>query len=395
MNRKGNPHDRLSKLPDDLLLNILDRLHVRDAARTSLLSRRWRNLPSMLSQLNIEFVHFMRDSASKLTADVLVQTNASVVEATKSILERRNPGNLRFDASDIPNVLMTCKNLQYLRLFNFDSAIPSVLQLEHPQLNVLNIAKCRFESIKLKFLPKLTQFVIEDWISFQDPLSFGYVPSLEAMRLTNVGLKWHKLVKLCEILGNTSVRDLGLDFRSEKIWVQPELPQRLESAFYKLRLVNLFRVPEGCDLTWTLFILKAAPFLKELRMTVWDHWCDMEKDEERRASLYSSKRSIEWESSAQDFKHHNLAVLTIFCFQSEDYLVAFIKRIMEVAVNLEDVFLYNMMACDMCLYNPSKFPRTKRQRCSVKNRINQGGSFAIFQFFPTLKDDHFPISRYP
>lgn len=57
-------------------------------------------------------------------------------------------------------------------------------------------------------------------------------------------------------------------FFSFQIWVQPELPQKLASVFYKLRLVNLFRVPEGCDLTWTMFILEAAPFLKELRMTV-------------------------------------------------------------------------------------------------------------------------------
>ena len=87
--QKGS--DRLSKLPDDILLNILDRLHVRDAARTSVLSRRWRHLPSMLSQLVIDFVHFMPNGASMLSDDVLVWTNAAVVEATKSILERRNP----------------------------------------------------------------------------------------------------------------------------------------------------------------------------------------------------------------------------------------------------------------------------------------------------------------
>uniref|UniRef100_A0A0D9YZJ8 F-box domain-containing protein n=1 Tax=Oryza glumipatula TaxID=40148 RepID=A0A0D9YZJ8_9ORYZ len=477
MNRKGS--DRLSKLPDDILLNILDRLHVRDAARTSVLSRRWRHLPSMLSQLVIDFVHFMPNGASMLSDDVLVWTNAAVVEATKSILERRNPdeytihllrmlfylnegdcisigqtvghamttqkvemaeftiiveklptrctdddlidygrrfmsffdacptafgvltrlivGNLRFGESDIHNVLKTCQNLQYLRLFNCDSGNLTVLQLEHPQLNVLNIANCRFESIKLNCLPKLAQLMVEGWLSFQDPLTFGYVPSLEAVRLAGVGLKRHKLVKLSKILGKISVRDLRLNFKSEKIWVQPELPQKLASVFYKLRLVNLFRVPEGCDLTWTMFILEAAPFLKELRMTVWDHWCNMEKDEEMRASLYSSNKSVEWESSAEDFKHHNLSVLTIFCFQSEDFLVAFIKRIMEVAVNLEDVFLYNMLACDTCkdIRSPCKFPRTKRQRCSLKKRINEGNSFAKFHFLTSVTADHVPISEYP
>lgn len=295
--QKGS--DRLSKLPDDILLNILDRLHVRDAARTSVLSRRWRHLPSMLSQLVIDFVHFMPNGASMLSDDVLVWTNAAVVEATKSILERRNPdeytihllrmlfylnegdcisigqtvghamttqkvemaeftiiveklptrctdddlidygrrfmsffdacptafggltrliiGNLRFGESDIHNVLKTCQNLQYLRLFNCDSGNLTVLQLEHPQLNVLNIASCRFESIKLNCLPKLAQLMVEGWLSFQDPLTFGYVPSLEAVRLAGVGLKRHKLVKLSKILGKISVRDLRLNFKSEKV----------------------------------------------------------------------------------------------------------------------------------------------------------------------------------
>lgn len=132
-------------------------------------------------------------------------------------------------------------------------------------------------------------------------------------------------------------------------------------------------------------------------MQVWDHWCNMEKDEEMRASLYSSNKSVEWESSAEDFKHHNLSVLTIFCFQSEDFLVAFIKRIMEVAVNLEDVFLYNMLACDTCkdIRRPCKFPRTKRQRCSLKKRINEGNSFAKFHFLTSVTADHVPISEYP
>jgi hypothetical protein len=48
---KGNRDDRLSSLPDDILLTVLDRCKAPNAARTSVLSRRWSQLPAMLSGL--------------------------------------------------------------------------------------------------------------------------------------------------------------------------------------------------------------------------------------------------------------------------------------------------------------------------------------------------------
>ena len=57
-----------------------------------------------------------------------------------------------------------------------------------------------------------------------------------------------------------------------QIWVQPEcLTKRLAYAFHRLRIVNLDTIPEGYDLTWTMFILEAAPSLEEFCMTVCSH----------------------------------------------------------------------------------------------------------------------------
>ncbi|KAM0870299.1 hypothetical protein ACQ4PT_040095 [Festuca glaucescens] len=88
---KGNADDRLSNLPNDILVNILDRLNVRDAARTSVLSRRWIQLPAMLSRLTITAQNFRRPRTS-MSDDELLRINAAVAEATKSILARRDPG---------------------------------------------------------------------------------------------------------------------------------------------------------------------------------------------------------------------------------------------------------------------------------------------------------------
>lgn len=477
--------DRLSNLPDDILLTILDRLNVRDAARTAVLSTRWSKLPAMLSRLIINVWDFRPPDVSEFREDEFAQTNAAAIEATKSMLERRDSTrnrihqlsvtfflresdpisightvaqtmvthkvgmaefivltkkepigcderdlidygqqfmlffdacpdafagitrlhleNLRFGKSDISNVLVTCKQLKDLRFLNCDSEGVTTLQMEHSQLSELSIVDCRLGKVMLNWLPQLTRMTFEGWIAFHYALSVVYAPLLEVVNLTNVGLSWHKMIELSKFLRGTSVRDLKLGFKSEKIWVQPEcLTKSLSSVFCQLRFLNLDDIPEGYNLTWTLFVLKAAPSLKELWMTVWDHLCKMETDEKRRAVSYSENKGVEWESSALDFQHRSLATLTIFGFESEEYMVSYVRGVMEAAVNLEEVFLYHRLTCGKCRANPNtlkriRYPWTKRQRSSVKKRITDGvDSFAIIHF-PTgsVRGDHIAKKKYP
>ena len=50
--------DGISALPDHLLLDILERLHLREAVRAGALSTRWRHLPSHLSLVHLDAGHF-------------------------------------------------------------------------------------------------------------------------------------------------------------------------------------------------------------------------------------------------------------------------------------------------------------------------------------------------
>uniref|UniRef100_M8BLF3 FBD domain-containing protein n=1 Tax=Aegilops tauschii TaxID=37682 RepID=M8BLF3_AEGTA len=242
--------------------------------------------------------------------------------------------------------------------------------------NQVSSTKFLRNQVKLNWLPRLTHIVFDDWIDFQDPLVLGYVPLLESVSLTNVALGYNKMVKLSRFLGSSSPRVLKLGFRSEKIWVQPECPtQDLASVFRQLRFVNLVKLPEGYDLTWTMFILEAAPLLKELYMTVWDDLCSMEMDEEKRKKeSYSENKGVEWSAAAADFQHHSLVTLVIFGFESR----------------LE-------WECGDCQdKKPTRFAWTKRQKISLKKRITAGvESFAIIHSNKTIRAGHQAKKLYP
>lgn len=159
-----------------------------------------------------------------------------------------------------------------------------------------------------------------------------------------------------------------------QIWVRPECPKLLGPVFHKLQRVSLVDVPEGCNIDWTMFILEAAPSLKEICITIWDYWCNMKTEEDRREEGYGDKTVVDWESSAPDgFRHENLSKVTIYGFQPNDNLVGFVRRVMEVAVNLEEVSLY-----DRKVYldpkikmkvSPSRYPCTMEKRELLKNQI--------------------------
>jgi hypothetical protein len=53
-----------------------------------------------------------------------------------------------------------------------------------------------------------------------------------------------------------------------QIWIQPEVPKVLIPMFNNLRDVYIHNVFAECDLNWTLFILQAAPSLKNFYVSL-------------------------------------------------------------------------------------------------------------------------------
>uniref|UniRef100_A0ACD5XMD1 Uncharacterized protein n=1 Tax=Avena sativa TaxID=4498 RepID=A0ACD5XMD1_AVESA len=453
--------DRLNKLPDDILLNILERVETLDALRTCLLSRRMLKLPPMLSQFDINIGSLVRYHKPHVkTFSQIVRYNIAVAGVTEKILHARNleipirklrvrfclrrgeclsiskavahamatqkvdktefvlltektclkctpddllcfakqfnswfgdfPDvfagltrlclrNLRFGELDIPNILSTCKRLEYLRLSYCDAGVCSVLQVEHAQLVELHIDYGEFESVQLNCLPKLQRMNYNYW-GYQDPLIFGFVPQLSKLSLEKDGINSTSNLQLSQLLANVPwISNLHLDFKSEKIWVLPECPKLLVPVLGKLQIVKLDNLREGCDIAWTMFILEAASSLKELSISVWDHWCEMQTNKDfRRENGYCEKANVEWQPSAVHFKHKNLVKLTIYGFQPEENFVRYVRRVMEIAVNMEEISLHDREVCEHCgnldpsiKVCPSRYPRINEEKDMLRKEITK------------------------
>ena len=82
--------DRLSMLTDDILLSILGRVSSRTAARTSVLSTRWKHLPWLLPELSIDVKDFLSaPCADPIEENDMEQAMKSLTKATRSLLDKQ------------------------------------------------------------------------------------------------------------------------------------------------------------------------------------------------------------------------------------------------------------------------------------------------------------------
>ncbi|KAL6636931.1 hypothetical protein ACP70R_024503 [Stipagrostis hirtigluma subsp. patula] len=66
---------------------------------------------------------------------------------------------------------------------------------------------------------------------------------------------------------------MSLDFHDWMIWIKPEDPKQLAPIFENLMNLYLSNIFAECDLVWNLYLLEAAPSLKNLFLTISHHEC--------------------------------------------------------------------------------------------------------------------------
>ncbi|XP_040379156.1 putative F-box/FBD/LRR-repeat protein At5g56810 [Oryza brachyantha] len=271
-----NQEDMLSELPGDILLCILDRLELRDAVRTSALSRRWRHLPGLLSNIILNVGAFEPTDSLMFTLDdvddIVLRSNADTVEETKNILAHKST-----------SVIKLLSLVFYLREGFIDIA------------HSINDAMANRSIVSTKFQllsgTDLRQRMGDDnLICGKCLLSFFYTcprafGCLEHLVISNARfgdsdipnmlstckkLEYLSLIR-CDS-GSQPVLQLEhptlihLRFPLTWIWIEPEHPKLLAANLQNLRFASLTKIHEDCDLTWTFFLLEAAPLLEDLHI---------------------------------------------------------------------------------------------------------------------------------
>jgi hypothetical protein len=134
--------DRLSALPDDILLDILERMPLHSTMQTTILSRRWRHLPLMLSRLVFQVDEF--SEYSEITT--IHQVMASYCEATRKLLA---------SASAVKDIRLIFYLADPCHLLSLGQAVGTAVQSRNIEVLEFNIRPenrrtgCTMENMKL------------------------------------------------------------------------------------------------------------------------------------------------------------------------------------------------------------------------------------------------------
>ncbi|KAJ1688804.1 hypothetical protein LUZ63_012959 [Rhynchospora breviuscula] len=180
--------DRISSLPDDVLTLILSFLRTRDAVRTCVLSKRWKNIWASPSVLNFDFEYFKPDDVQKFDQFVI------------GVLKNRGPSDLdtliyrgRFICKPsmrwlpkavrlMPRVIIF--NITVVDKFRFPDSVFSCASLENLELTYCSYGRSiiRPKSVALSSLKTLKLGFIRLEENLMQKLFLG-CPALENLKL--------------------------------------------------------------------------------------------------------------------------------------------------------------------------------------------------------------------
>ncbi|XP_051226200.1 FBD-associated F-box protein At5g56370-like [Lolium perenne] len=441
----GQGQDRISALPDDLLLGILERLDLREAVRAGAVSTRWWHLPHQLPRLHLNvgdfqgatlleisdaFVgatrrllserkcdcktrravktlgltfylsnshlssigHAVEDTVSRGQTErfefELIRPSPDLIQAVSRTesgkhfmsfsrdcpvafrwLTGLSLTSLKFRDYDFPSLIGACDKLKSLSLRSC-GLVPrsAALKIDAPNsaITELEFIRCKFSQIDLVSVPKLTQLRCHRWRSKNPPLRFGYVPELQKVRIACRARTWQPPFALsaCFSMNTRNLSKLHLNFGCQMIWIRPEQhPKQLTAIFSNLTDMTFWNIFPECDLSWTLFILEAAPALQKLILNRTRHSCGgTSKDS-------AQKTNVVWEPS-KDLKHLELKLLVMIGFEEEDKVTNYIRIVMERAVGLKRITL-GSHTCKECNAINLESPTTSQTDDACKHRIKE------------------------
>jgi hypothetical protein len=305
--------DRISALPDDVLLGVIHRLDLRAAVRAGALARRWRRLPRLLTDIAIDVADLIPHPKGIMGAyanatrwllaptehrtiralrlsfylagdpDLLHSIGHAVAESTAErweftartksghrAISPRQRGLLGprfmsfFGACPVAFRRLTSLTLHNLSLRNSD--IHQLLDTCE-RLELLSLHRCEsvggFMPVLQIEAPSSSLVALEFHGCYYLAVQLTSVPNLERLICYSDRMDW-KICFAVEFGHVPRLRDVNLSEKHLRLYKHLS---ELSALFSNLRNIQL------CDFNthrtvWTLFIMEAAPFLEKLSLKV-------------------------------------------------------------------------------------------------------------------------------
>ncbi|KAM0047806.1 putative F-box domain, FBD domain, leucine-rich repeat domain superfamily [Helianthus debilis subsp. tardiflorus] len=302
---KFAPQDVISKMPDNVVTHILDRLPLQDAVMTSIVSRNWRFKWTMLSQLKFDVEFFMClmntdgeiNSYRKIISRLLLHLNGAV---TKSVIIFT-----LLDAEDIHHLILflSRKGIKDLTIKDWSKTqvkLPthlfSCLELKHlnivgscfnplpnfhgfPNLLSLELFSAQFGSSDLgEFLTRCPLLEILDigYLSYTGNnmklVEIAKLQNLKILSLSLCHLETTTITSLCDVLELVGylpkLQELGLDFQDYKL-TEGHAKKKFPTAFPSIKALKFTRIGlgNGIMLSCALEMIRHLPNLQTLEIT--------------------------------------------------------------------------------------------------------------------------------
>ncbi|XBH93472.1 hypothetical protein VPH35_084381 [Triticum aestivum] len=173
--------------------------------------------------------------------------------------------------------------------------------------------------IDLRALPRLERLTC---MGAPLQLKFGSVPRLARLNLaydedaSTIAPGARSMYTLSKFLDLPSLEDLVIRFTGPQMWVTPS---RSAPQLGKLKRLRVADMAPSWDITWTRYLLEAAPFLETLHIHV---------------------ALIRWSpSSSLEFKHRRLGEVVVWGFKGTWRQVHFVRFLRRACTALRDVVL--------------------------------------------------------
>ncbi|KAK9051162.1 hypothetical protein SSX86_027788 [Deinandra increscens subsp. villosa] len=312
MKRKASesaPKDVICSMPDIVITNILDRLPIQDAVRTSILSSNWRFKWTMLSQLVFDenFYTYLENTKyeknyGRIISRLLLHLKGVITKFVLFVVEQTYP---ILDDEDIANwiLFLSGKGIENLRIskligppFKLPAHLFSCLELKHmelhsccfdppasfhgfPHLLSLRLWNVQYESTK--FGQFFTQCPVLEILNIGFNFSPSKVKLAEIAKLKNLKVLYLLLSSLEKSMIKSSIgifelmgflpklQELRLNFLLCKCFTEDGATKRSPTTFPCLETLELSHIDlgSGIMLSFAFEIITRSPNLQTLRIT--------------------------------------------------------------------------------------------------------------------------------